>query len=49
MAKLTEQDVITMRGMKRSGNVSADYLAGKFNVSRWTVFDALSGRTWGHL
>jgi len=45
---LTEKDVKEMRSLKLSG-ATADDLAIKFNVSRWTVFDAVSGRTWGHL
>lgn len=48
MAKLTEIGVIEMRRLKESG-VSVDELASRFQVSRWTVFDALSGRTWGHI
>jgi len=48
MAKLTDEVVIRMRRMKASG-VSVDELAGRFDVSRSTVFDALSGRTWGHI
>lgn len=45
---LNELDVIEMRSLKQAG-ATADELAKKFNVSRSTVFDAVSGRTWGHI
>ena len=48
MSKLTEDAVIKMRSMK-SGGANVGDLAREFCVSRWTVFDALSGRTWGHV
>lgn len=48
MSILTEAAVLEIRAAKRLG-VSADELAARFNVSRWTVFDAASGRTWGHI
>lgn len=48
MAKLTEVDVRQLREMKLAG-ANVDELASRFGVKRWTIFDALSGRTWGHL
>lgn len=48
-AKLTDELVRSMRQMKSSGMASVDDLARMANVSRSTIFDALSGRTWGHL
>lgn len=48
MAKLTEADVLQLRKLKASG-AHVDDLASQFGVKRWTVFDALSGRTWGHV
>lgn len=48
-AKLSEDAVRQLRRLKASGSVSVDHLAQRFGVSRWTVFDALSGRTWSHL
>ena len=48
MSKLTEQTVIEMRKLKQQG-LTVDDLAAQFSISRWTVFDAISGRTWGHI
>lgn len=48
-AKLTDEMVRTMRRMKSSGIASVDDLVRMSNVSRSTIFDALSGRTWSHL
>lgn len=47
-SKLTERSVVEMRKMK-AGGASVDAIANLFGVSRWTAFDALSGRTWGHV
>jgi len=48
MSRLTAAAVLEMRARKHRG-ASADELAERFRVSRWTVFDAVSGRTWGHV
>ena len=37
MAVLTAEDVIEMRRIKKQSKVSADYLAARYGVSRWTV------------
>jgi hypothetical protein len=47
-AVLTAALVREMRVLKREG-CTVDQLAARFGVSRWTIFDALSGRTWGHV
>lgn len=48
MSKMNEQTVLEIRKLKKSG-ISVDDLANRFSISRWTVFDAISGRTWGHI
>lgn len=45
-SKLTEADVIEIRNARAEG---VGRLAAKFAVSRWTIFDIWSGRSWGHL
>lgn len=49
MAKLDAESVLLMRQMKRSGSATVDDMARMTGVSRWTIFDALSGRTWSHI
>jgi hypothetical protein len=49
MAKLDAETVLLMRRMKREGSVTVDDMASMTGVSRWTIFDALSGRTWSHI
>lgn len=47
-AKLTEQIVADARKRHKTGE-SASSIASDYGVSKWTMFDALSGRTWGHV
>lgn len=49
-AILTEQDVLTIRERRRSGdNSSASDLAREFKVGKSTILDVLRGHTWAHL
>lgn len=47
-AVLTAQDVLKMRELRKTGTTQAR-LAAMFDVSRWTVADACSGKNWGWL
>lgn len=44
-AKLTERDVVEIR----QSDMNVDELAERFGVSRWTIYDARSGRCWSHV
>jgi hypothetical protein len=45
MARLTADAVRAIR----ASNDHVDVLAPRYGVSRWTIYDARSGRTWSHL
>jgi len=45
---LTESQVLEMRSLRNSG-ISAIELAERFNLSKWSVFDIISRRTWKHI
>lgn len=46
--KITEDDVRQIRALKRDG-ASAEELGDRFGISKWSVFDIASGRTWSHV
>lgn len=48
-AKLTDQDVISMRNTYHSGSASVRELASRFGISRSTAWLAVSGKRWRHL
>lgn len=48
MAKADEDAVAAMR-VDRAAGVSVAELARRHQLSRWAIYDALSGRTWGHV
>lgn len=48
-SKLKEVDVATAREEYLKGEVSSRELAKRYNVSRKTMWDALTGKTWKHV
>lgn len=48
-SKLTEEIVKNARIEYSKGNISSRELAKKYNVSRKTMWDALTGKTWKHV
>lgn len=47
-AKLTEKDVLAARRRARAGAAMSD-LAREYGVSRYTMYCAVTGKTWRHL
>jgi len=48
MSKLTEQNVLDMRRMRRAG-CTYQYIADAFNISLMTSYNACIGKTWQHV
>jgi hypothetical protein len=47
--KLTEQDVLELRGLYRDGEWTVKRLAERYGVSRSAVCAAALGLTWSHV
>lgn len=48
-SKLTDAAVVDIRRLARPDRSNAIALAERFNVSKATIYDVVSGRTWKHL
>ena len=49
MSKLTENEVLEIRGLLAEGKRSGEDIGAKFGVSRQTVFKIKTGKVWGWL
>lgn len=48
-AKLSGNQVLQIRTMYRSGNVTQEYIGKKFGVGKWQISRIISGKRWNHL
>ena len=48
-AKLTEAQVVEIKQLLAEGNLKHKTIGSQFNVSRSTVKDIKSGRSWSHI